>query len=405
MEKTKDRILTDTSELELSFNMSDLYRKMLQNISEGIFLIRTSDQVIVFVNPALEKMFGYKNHEMVGRNISFVNAQTKNSPEEIAKKISKVLKKEGHWKGEVKNIRKNGSTFWSFANVTTFVDPEFGEVWVSVHTDITDRKKVQEELLQSRKNLQLEIKKRTLSLDKVNEKLKSELLKREHSQEQLNVSLQQYKDLFEYLQKVREEEQIHIARVIHDDISQLLNTLKIELSLLYEKSKSMDCKDTESIDRMIHLTDGCIGSVTSVITELRPVMLEKEGLIPALRKIFSNFQKHTGIACVVLVKEETPMINDEIAITIYRVVQEIMTNVRNHSRANRVNVTITSSAFSFTIVIQDNGKGITPEEMSRPDSFGIIGMKERICRVKGTFTIRGVQGKGTSVKISIPLNR
>ncbi len=121
-----------------------LYEEIIENMAEGVYLIRTSDGVIVYTNPQFERMFGYDSEELKGKHVSIVNAPTEKTPEEIAKEIIQSLKEKGTWSGEVLNIKKDGTQFWCHANVSTFDHHEFGEVWISVHNDITEQKLTEE---------------------------------------------------------------------------------------------------------------------------------------------------------------------------------------------------------------------------------------------------------------------
>ncbi|MCZ7402802.1 MAG: PAS domain S-box protein [Candidatus Methanoperedens sp.] len=127
--------------------------QIIENISEGVYLIRADDGIIVYANPKFEKMFGYEKDELIGKPVSVVNAPTEKSPEETAKEISKVLDNNGEWSGEVQNIKKDGTKFWCSAHVSTFERSEYGKVWISIHTDITERKKAEEIRIE---NLRLE---------------------------------------------------------------------------------------------------------------------------------------------------------------------------------------------------------------------------------------------------------
>lgn len=111
---------------------------ILSNLPEGVSLIRSGDGIIVFTNPRFDHMLGYDRNELLGKHISTVNAPGELSPEEVAKDIIKQLEKTGHWKGEVENIKKDGGHIWCRASVSTYNFPEFGEVWISVHTEISD---------------------------------------------------------------------------------------------------------------------------------------------------------------------------------------------------------------------------------------------------------------------------
>ncbi len=126
-----------------------LHQEIVESMAEGIYLIRTSDGLIVYANVTFERMFGYGHGELVNKHVSIVNAPVERTPEEIADEIIQSLKEKGTWSGEVHNIKRDGTQFWCHANVSTFDHPEFGEVWISVHEDITDRKRMEEALRES----------------------------------------------------------------------------------------------------------------------------------------------------------------------------------------------------------------------------------------------------------------
>ncbi|KKL76848.1 hypothetical protein LCGC14_2040790, partial [marine sediment metagenome] len=120
-----------------------LQSEIMTSLSEGAYLVRLDDGIIVYTNPRFEEMFGYNPGEMIGKNVAIVNAPTDKTPEETKDKIMKVLSETGEWHGEVLNIKKDGTPFWSFANVSVFDHSEHGKVLVSVHTNITERKKTE----------------------------------------------------------------------------------------------------------------------------------------------------------------------------------------------------------------------------------------------------------------------
>ena len=126
-----------------------LHSEIMTNVSEGVHLVRLDDGTIVYTNPALEEMFGYNPGEMIGKDIAIANAPTDKTPKEIKKNIMGILSETGEWHGEIKNIKKDGTLFWCYANVSIFDHPEYGKVLVSVHTDINERKKAEEKLKES----------------------------------------------------------------------------------------------------------------------------------------------------------------------------------------------------------------------------------------------------------------
>jgi len=118
--------------------------QIMANMANGVILVRVSDQAIIFTNPQFETMFGYGTGELIGKHISIINAPTDKSPEEIAQDIMKALKEDGIWKGEIQSVRKDGTTFWSYASVSTFEHGTYGTVWIAAHQDITTRKQAEE---------------------------------------------------------------------------------------------------------------------------------------------------------------------------------------------------------------------------------------------------------------------
>jgi len=125
--------------------------QILNNMREGANLIRVKDSKIMYTNPNFDSLFGYERGELLGKHISVVNASTEISPEETAQEIKTELKHNGEWHGEITNIKKDGTLFICSASVSTFNHPEFGDVLISVHTDITEHKKKEEQLQRSQK--------------------------------------------------------------------------------------------------------------------------------------------------------------------------------------------------------------------------------------------------------------
>jgi PAS domain S-box-containing protein len=120
-----------------------LHSQILQNMAEGVALVRTSDGTVVFTNTRFNQIFGYPPEELHGKNVSILNAPDKHSPEETAHEIEDELGKYGVWAGEVRNIKKDGTEFWSHAIVSTYEHPVYGKVWISMHEDITERKRIE----------------------------------------------------------------------------------------------------------------------------------------------------------------------------------------------------------------------------------------------------------------------
>jgi PAS domain S-box-containing protein len=126
------------------FEESNRYlSEIMKNMAEGVLLIRCDNGLIAFANSKLEKMFGYESGELVGKDVSIVNAPSEQTPDEIKNSIMDILAKTGEWHGEVENIKKDGTHLWCYANVSIFDSLEHGKVFVSVHTEITERKQAE----------------------------------------------------------------------------------------------------------------------------------------------------------------------------------------------------------------------------------------------------------------------
>jgi len=125
------------------------------HMSGGINLVRASDGTLIYANPKFEEMFGYDTGELVGKHVSILNATTDKDPNETAKEIIEHLNSEGSWTGEIKNVRKDGTQFWCHGSISPFNHPEHGRIWISVHADITERKRTEESLLRSEERLRV----------------------------------------------------------------------------------------------------------------------------------------------------------------------------------------------------------------------------------------------------------
>ncbi len=133
-------IVRDISERKQFEKELHLQSEIMKNINEGISLIRSEDEIIVFTNPKFDEMFGYDYGELIGKQISIVNAPTNKSPEETKQDISDIINITGEWHGEILNIKKNGDHFWCSVNVSIFDHSDYGWVYIAVHSDITKRK-------------------------------------------------------------------------------------------------------------------------------------------------------------------------------------------------------------------------------------------------------------------------
>lgn len=141
LRETEERCKHRQVEDELRF-----HSQILEHLTEGVQLTHKDSELIVYANPTFEKMFGYEAKELIGKHVSILNASAEKPSHDVTREIITFLAAHGEWKGTIQNIRKDGTTFWSHANITTFSHPQYGEVWISVQEDITERKQAEEQI-------------------------------------------------------------------------------------------------------------------------------------------------------------------------------------------------------------------------------------------------------------------
>jgi len=259
-------------------------------------------------------------------------------------------------------------------------------------------------LQREKENLETRVKERTAELIALTEKLKEEIAERVRTEEKLKKSYDQLHSLAVHLQSIREEERKQIAREIHDVLGQMLTALKMDLSML-GKGFPPDRKALiNKITPMSDLVDAIIQTVKKIAMELRPGLLDDLGLAAAIEWQAEEFEKRTGISCEITTDPKNIVLDQERSTVIFRIFQEALTNVVRHSGATRVKIHLKKNADMISLIIEDNGQGITKEQMSKAGSFGILGMKERVSPWGGNVDVKGVKNVGTTVAVTVPIN-
>ena len=219
--------------------------------------------------------------------------------------------------------------------------------------------------------------------------------------ERLRESEDKLRRLAAHLISIREEERAHIAREIHDELGQVLTGLKMEVAWLAKRLKDKVLID--KTDSMCGMIDSTVQTVRKIATGLRPEMLDDMGLIAAVAWQAKEFQKRTGIRCRAKLPAEVKF-DIDISTTMFRIFQEILTNVARHSRATRVDIELTLGAEQVGLEVVDNGVGIQDNELTARKSLGLLGMQERALLFGGDVRITGTPGHGTRVSVTIPLS-
>jgi signal transduction histidine kinase len=228
---------------------------------------------------------------------------------------------------------------------------------------------------------------------------------REHeAKEALKRSREQLRDLASYLQDVREQERTRIAREIHDDFGQSLTILKMDLSWLKKHMIQDKPQVQNKIDAMFKVIDASLQTLHAVSSELRPVILDDFGLESAIEWQAEEFQSRTGVRCRVDSSVAGPDLTKEQSTAVFRIFQETLTNIMRHSGATEVEVRLEMNDEMLMLEVADNGRGITEAEISNSQSFGLLGMRERLYPFNGKVDFIGHPDKGTRVIVRVPIS-
>ncbi len=223
---------------------------------------------------------------------------------------------------------------------------------------------------------------------------------RKRIEEELKSSLEQLQQLSQYIEQVRENERIAISRELHDDLGQALTAVKIDLGII--KHKIPDAEVVLKINKVTALVGDTIKTVQRLTSQLRPEIIDDLGLEAAIEWYTSEFSERTAIE-ISLNMDKVDGISAGDSLIIFRILQESLTNIARHSRAVKVAIALGIKEDFINLWISDDGIGITEKQRNSKQSFGLISMKERAASLGGTFDISSENGKGTLIRLLIPV--
>lgn len=231
-----------------------------------------------------------------------------------------------------------------------------------------------------------------------------DITERKRAEIALRDSLDQLRNLSARLETAREQERTRIAREIHDELGHALTALKMDVAWLAGRLAGESEPLAERGAAMSALIDRTIATVRAIATELRPSILDELGLLAAIEWQAAEFGRRTGIATRVSGPDVTLDLDAERATTVFRIVQEALTNVARHAGARNVSIALKLLRTRFVLEVRDDGRGVLPAEAAGPGSLGILGMSERARSVGGRMTLKGRPGKGSTLRLSVPKN-
>ena len=225
----------------------------------------------------------------------------------------------------------------------------------------------------------------------------------EEAEVQSRALLAENRNLVHTSLNVQEEERKHLARELHDELGQCITAIQADAESILDLSRDGDTRIKTSTAAILDVSSRIYEVVHSMMQRLRPGILDDLGLVEALKDAIAAWQeRNPNTHCRFNVSGDLENLGERINITVYRIVQECLTNISKHAQAENVTITLTRTAGSLQLDVKDDGRGMN---VSAPRSgLGLIGMRERVESLSGEFSLDAREGKGLSIMISVPLN-
>jgi PAS domain S-box-containing protein len=363
---------------------------LLESAGEGIYGIDLAGRCN-FINRAGAEMLGYSPDEVLGRNMHFLmhhsHADGSLMPVVSCRIFRAFRDGQGCRVDDEVLWRRDGTRFpaeyasYPILNGDTVVGA------VVTFSDISERKRTEAALQAAHAELEARVAARTAQLSAANADLR-------RAQDSL-------RRLSAHMNAVREEERAHIAREIHDDLGASLTAMQLELNWMRQLAGADD-RLCAPIDRMLDIAGTAMGAVRRILGDLRPGVLDHLGLWAALECLLQETQLRANFQCFF---DCTPAVERcrlgrHAEIAIYRIVQEVLTNVQRHACATELRVQAHARGRDLILRMADNGRGMQVPDL--PTSFGLLGMRERAHALAGRLQIDSEPGAGTAVTLTLP---
>ena len=380
----------------------DRLSQLLESTGEGIFGI-DMDGCCTFINRAGAEQLGWAPADVLGRNMHELAHHThvdgiqcgQHYPEPLCP-IFNAFRRGLPCRIDAEHFwRQDGTPFAVEYSSYPIVEDGVVQGAVVTFVDISARRQAEDALRQANAVLEQRVSERT---------------------QELSAALQQLRELSAYANTVREDERTRIAREVHDELGSLLVALKMDVGWLDKRLAEQPQRDTDAAQAMRGVMRGkcqnmgrqietAVDNVGRIITDLRPSILDHQGLWAAL-----DWQAHAFVQSAELalrwsmaIADDAPILPEPSAIGIFRIFQEMLSNVGRHAQASAIAIGITASAQAITLVVQDNGRGAEAAAFDAADAYGVMGMRERVRHLGGTLQISSQIGLGSTFTVHIKL--
>jgi PAS domain S-box-containing protein len=367
---------------------------LLESAGEGIYGIDLRGRCI-FINQAGAEMLGFSPDEVLGRNMHYLMHHSYADARLMPVHDCRIFRAFREGKG----LRVDDEVLWrrdgtSFdAEYASHPIREGDNVVGAVVTfnDISARKRAERALALAHRRAHSELEQRVAQ--------RTADLSAAH--EELHESHQALQRLSSHLHNVREEERRSVARDIHDELGASLTALQLELNWLQKRLETEPALRAK-LEGMVGIASTAMGAVRRILTDLRPGVLDHLGLWAALEWLLQDFQTRNGVQChyTCVATLERHRLDREAEVAIYRIAQEVLTNVSRHAAARRVELCVSGEERDLLIEMRDDGRGMQLPTQTR--SFGLLGMQERARALGGSLRIDSTPGTGTCITLRVP---
>ncbi len=358
------------------------YRNLIDTIPHGILELGLNGEIL-FCNQVTASRYDRAPEDLLGIQVVELMAtpEQRRNFQEALQKILDGTAEQAPFAVQVRNAQGELAELQADWN-WNYDDKEQLKSITTVVTDVTARNRAERALQQAQERLEQRVQERTREL-------------RETSQQLRRLAARQAELL--------EEERKRIAREIHDELGQSLTALNMGLSVLGNMLPAEDAHLQNRISLLRTPLEQMIKSVQRICQELRPMQLDDLGLTAAIAWRIRDFEKSTGVTTQLHTEDDDITVSSELGTAIYRLIQEALTNAARHAGPERIDVRLQRKNKNLVVTVTDNGQGIDPEVVHSKNSFGLIGMRERMRSVGGCLEINGATGKGTTIRAIFPL--
>lgn len=348
-----DRVQAEQEEARLSARLAGL----LDSAMDGIITVDEGQRIVLY-NRAAEKIFGWSALQVMGRPLDML--MPKRYREAHRQQVrhfgaTGITSRRMGGTTVIHGLRANGDEFPVDASISQLDTPD-GKLYTVILRDITARVRAERELA-------------SFAAEAAG---------------------------------IREQEKSRIARELHDELAQSLTALKMDTIWLRDNLDAKPETAAAKLSDMLAMLDTSVASTRRIAADLRPLVLDDLGLAPAIEWLVQTFTQRNGVPCELEIDEELEL-REPYATAVFRIVQESLVNVAKHAQATHVRVRVARESDELVLAVQDNGRGFRLADPRKPQSLGLVGLRERALLLKGKVEVASEPGYGTRVEARLPV--